>query len=99
MTQNPPHIPVRKLVSIRGIPGRAHDLRVALLALEQATREEPGCIRFAFYQALACEDDFILLEEFVDQAALATHLGLPHTQAFFDLRLTGSVRAVTLPAQ
>ena len=90
--------PVRKLVLISGRAGNAAELREALQALEQATRAEAGCVRFAFYQALGCADEFLLLEEFVDQAALATHLDLPHTQDFFARRLTGSVRAMDLPA-
>jgi quinol monooxygenase YgiN len=88
---------MRRIARIQGKPGHAAELRRALIALEAATRKETGCREFAFYQALSTEDSFLLVEEFVDAGALAKHMQLPHTQAFFQAGLTDSIRAEDLP--
>lgn len=91
------HRAVRKIARIQGKPGFSAELRRALIALEAATRKEPGCREFTFYQALSSEDAFLLLEEFADADALTIHMQLPHTQAFFRAELTDSIRADDLP--
>jgi len=65
-----------------------------LKELQKLTRKEPGCVSFTFYQQEQQLDTFILYEQFKDQASLDTHLGLPHTQAFFSHRLV-SVSQIT----
>lgn len=91
--------PVRKIARIAGKPGRAAELRAALLTLETATRAEAGCREFVFYQALSCDDSFVLVEHFDDDAAFRMHLQLPHTQAFFAAQLVDKVQAFDLPPQ
>jgi len=76
-------LPVRKIARITGKPGHSQQLRSALAELEEATRREPGCIEFSFFQAISDPDAFVLLEHFADQAALASHMGQAHTRAFF----------------
>lgn len=90
--------PVRKLAHITAKPGQSAALRAALQALETATRQEPGCVEFTFYQALTTDASFLLLEHFTDQQALQTHMQLPHTQAFFQMGLTENVSAVDVPS-
>lgn len=82
---------VRKFVRIEAKPGLAGALRAALLDLERATREEPGCREFRFFQALSDDNAFLLLEDFADADALNQHMALPHTRAFFGLNLTASI--------
>lgn len=88
---------VRKLAAIAAKPGAAAALRAALVRLEEATRAEPGCREFRFYQALGDLERFVLVEEFADEAALAVHMRLPHTRAFFELGLTAAIAAEDLP--
>jgi quinol monooxygenase YgiN len=82
---------IRKLAHIRARPGGAPALRAALARLEQATRQEPGCRGFTFYQAITTPEDFVLVEHFVDAAALQQHMVLPHTRAFFEAGLVEHV--------
>ena len=89
---------VQKIARISGKAGRAEELREALRQLEIATREEPGCIEFTFFQAISNENSFILVERFANQDALQTHMQLPHTQAFFKAQLVDAVHAVNVPS-
>lgn len=66
-------------------------MRVALMALETATRDEPGCQEFCFFQALSDDDSFVLLEEFESEAALQLHMQAAYTQHFFSLGLAEGV--------
>ncbi|BAU41813.1 putative quinol monooxygenase [Leptolyngbya sp. O-77] len=49
-------------------------LRSALLALVEQTRQEPGCIRYDLFQNPADSTEFVTMEEWQDEAAIATHL-------------------------
>lgn len=90
---------VRKIVRITAKPGLAPTLRAALLELEQATHTEPGCRAFQFFQALGDENAFVLFEDFADAQALARHMELPHTKAFFARELVASIKPVALDGQ
>lgn len=90
---------VRKLARIVAKPGHADQLRSALTQLQAATRKEPGCIEFTFFQAITDPDAFLLLEHFVDQAALDLHMSLDHARAFFSAsgqRVSG-IKAIDIP--
>lgn len=89
---------VRKIARIQGHPGRHLELHAALAQLERDTRGEPGCVEFGFFQSISDPDRFVLLEHFVDAAALQAHLQLPHTRAFFAAQLVRSVQAVDVPS-
>lgn len=89
---------VRKIARISGKPGQSELLRLALSQLESATRQEPGCVEFAFFQAISDHDSFVLLEHFSDQSAFDSHLKQEHTQAFFRAQLVSSVAAVDVPS-
>lgn len=84
----------RKIVHIEAKPGSAAELREALLELEAATRGEPGCIAFSFFQALSSAGHFLLIEEFASPAALEEHLSAPYTRAFFTRNLTAAIAPV-----
>ncbi|QLP99566.1 MAG: antibiotic biosynthesis monooxygenase [Burkholderiaceae bacterium] len=89
---------VRKIARITGKPGQSHQLRIALAKLESATRQEPGCVEFTFFQAISDNDSFVLLEHFADQSAFASHMKQEHTQAFFSAQLVDSVAAIDVPS-
>lgn len=89
---------IRKIARINGKPGLDRPLRAALAALQSATRQEPGCVEFTFFQAISEPDSFVLLEHFVDQAALDEHMTLEHTRAFFGAQLVDSVKALDVPS-
>jgi quinol monooxygenase YgiN len=85
---------IRKVARISSKPGQEGALKEALQILEAETRNEPGCIEFAFFQAISDPTSFVLLEQFADQIALDTHMQLPHTQTFFKAQVVAAVRAV-----
>lgn len=85
---------IRKVVRIEVKPGLASAARTALLDLQKATHAEPGCREFVFFQALDDEAAFLLIEDFADSDALAHHMSLPHTQAFFARELVASIRPI-----
>lgn len=89
---------VRKMARITGKPGQSQQLRMALSQLESATRKEPGCVEFAFFQAISDDDSFVLLEHFSDQSAFDLHMKQDHTQDFFSAQLVSSVTAVDVPS-
>lgn len=84
----------RKIVHITAKPGSADAVRAALLALEAPTRLEEGCNGFTFFQSLSAPEHFLLIEEFASAAALALHMQLPHTQAFFARDLVAGIAPV-----
>ncbi|MCB1778886.1 MAG: antibiotic biosynthesis monooxygenase [Candidatus Competibacteraceae bacterium] len=92
------HHPVQKVVRITAKAGQEQELRDALKILEADTREEPGCVEFAFFQAISDEASFVLLEHFANEEAFMIHIQLPHTQAFFKAQLVAVVHAVDVPS-
>ncbi|MFE7800702.1 putative quinol monooxygenase [Nocardia sp. NPDC057440] len=59
-------------------PGREADLRETLEALVAPTVAEPGCLRYELYLHPTDPSRMVLLEEWVDAAALAEHFATPH---------------------
>jgi len=90
--------PVRKIARIKAMAEQSDQLRAALAELELHTRQERGCVEFAFFQAISDQSKFVLLEQFASPAAFQAHMELPHTRAFFAAKLVESVSAVDVPA-
>jgi quinol monooxygenase YgiN len=82
---------IRKAVRIAAKPGHSIEARAALAELQQATRAEPGCREFVFFQALTEPERFLLLEDFADAGALDAHMSAPHTKAFFARALLAGI--------
>lgn len=59
-------------------PGREADLRDTLEALVAPTVAEAGCLRYELYLHPTDPSRMVLLEEWVDAAALAEHFETPH---------------------
>jgi quinol monooxygenase YgiN len=57
-------------------------LRPAAVAMISATREEDGCLEYAFAQDLADSNLFRIVERWRDEAALAAHFQTPHMASF-----------------
>lgn len=61
---------------------RREDLRVALRALEAASRGDPGCLEYRVFQDEDAPDRFVLIEHWTDAAALEEHNRRPHVTGF-----------------
>ncbi len=95
MTDLLPNRRVRRIVRLTMAEGRGGEARAALLELRKATLPEPGCAEFEFFQSLADERAFMLIEDFADEVALKLHMEKPHTRAFFGLGLLESAGPVS----
>ena len=85
---------IRKTVFLTAKPGLQEELRRALIELQNATRPEPGCRFFTFYQALDDSSSFVLVEDFANAEAMETHMGLPHTKSVFRGGAGGRIQGV-----
>ncbi|MEV4126488.1 putative quinol monooxygenase [Nocardia sp. NPDC049707] len=59
-------------------PGHETDLREALEDMVTPTLAEAGCVAYALYLHPSDPSRVVLLEEWVDEAALAAHFETPH---------------------
>lgn len=67
---------------VRLAPGEIDRLKPDVVAMARATREEEGCLDYAFAVDLAEPDLLRLTERWTDQTALDLHLASPHMGAF-----------------
>lgn len=84
----------RRVVRIEAKAGLAVEMRDALLDLQRVTVTEPGCAEFGFFQGLGDAHAFLLVEDFVDQAALDLHMAAAYTQAFFSKELVAGIAPI-----
>ena len=70
--------------------GHSHPdvIRESLAELASKTVKEPGCIRFEISHSTDQPEVFYLVESWVDQAALDTHLAADYTRAYLDTGMT-----------
>ena len=64
---------VRLVVTINAAPGKGTELAKAYKARCAEVMKEPGCEQFEAFQSVANPDTIVLLERWVDQAALDVH--------------------------
>ena len=81
---------LRRIVRLKSHDGAAQRMHAGLIALQRETSNEPGCVEFEFFQSLANQETFLLIEDFASPAALETHMHAPHTKAFFALDVMAS---------
>ncbi|MEZ5995343.1 MAG: putative quinol monooxygenase [Hyphomonadaceae bacterium] len=78
---------------LRTSPENAARLKEAAAALIAATRQEPGCIAYAFAEDIGEPGLVHIIERWADDAALSAHNKTPHLAAFMGalpgLGLTG----------
>jgi len=68
----------------------------AAVEVMQATRQEKGCISYAFSLDLSDPGCFHLFEEWESPEALATHFGTPHMARFQSVMPTLGVRGMAI---
>lgn len=54
----------------------------AMRKMGEATRQEPGCLHYRFYQDIEDENTFFVYERWIDGAALDAHMKTPHMEEF-----------------
>jgi quinol monooxygenase YgiN len=54
----------------------------ALTRMQDASREEEGCLRYGFFAAVEDPLSFVAVEEWRDRAALDVHFAQPHLREF-----------------
>jgi quinol monooxygenase YgiN len=67
-------------IFMEAVEGRGDELAASYASRNPAIREEPGCINFSFYRNVENPDQFILHEEWEDEAALDAHRRLVQQQ-------------------
>ena len=58
------------------------DAKGAAAQMAKATRDEPGCITYVFYQHIESPGHFRVYEEWEDENALRAHFEAPHMTEF-----------------
>lgn len=61
---------------------KVEELKAALSALVEPTRQEPGNLEYSLFQLRQTPHVFYVRETWRDQAALEHHVSLPHFQTF-----------------
>ncbi len=67
---------------LKTTPENVAKLKAAAALLIAATRQEPGCIAYAFAEDIAEPCLLHIAERWADEAALAAHNTTPHLAAF-----------------
>ncbi len=57
-------------------------VRQAILAVQQPTRAEPGCLAYHAFHSVRDENEFYIHSRWRDRAAFENHVTLPHTVRF-----------------
>ncbi len=69
----------------RARTGKGDVIASQLRAMAEAVNEdEPGCVDYRVGRSVENPDEFLLYEEYVDQAALEAHRETPHFQAIVE---------------
>jgi quinol monooxygenase YgiN len=71
---------IRLVVTISAALGKGAELAQAYKARCAEAAKEPGCEQFEIFQSVADPDRLVLLERWVDQAALDVHAKLNSTR-------------------
>jgi quinol monooxygenase YgiN len=89
---------VLAITRIHGLAGRRDDLRALMRDTEERVASEPGCRQYVFSATLADPDEYLNLQEWVDEAAFAAHQSSEafrdYQRALFDLLARPSDMAV-----
>ena len=82
---------VRLVITIRAEPGKGAELARAQAARCAEVQAEPGCEQYEIFRSELEPDKLVLLERWVDQAALDAHAALNRTRPPLnpDLRAEG----------
>lgn len=85
---------IRLVVTINAAPGKGAALAQAYKTRCAEAAKEPGCEQFEVFQGVSNPDTIVLLERWVDQAALDVHARLNSTRPALapELRAGGGER-------
>jgi len=71
---------IRLVVTVNAAPGKGAELAKAYKTRCAEAMKEPGCEQFEAFQSVANPDTIVLLERWVDQAALDVHARVNSTR-------------------
>lgn len=71
---------VRLIVTMTTAPGKGAELLQGYQARCAAVMKEPGCEQFEAFRSVIDPDKVVVLERWVDEAALKVHAALSRTQ-------------------
>jgi quinol monooxygenase YgiN len=74
-------MPIRLVVTFTAVAGKGSELAQEYKARAANARKEPGCEQFDVFQGVDNPDTVVLLERWIDQAALDTHAQQASTRA------------------
>src|SRR5690348_7926064 len=74
--------PVVVLATLRSRPGRAAELKQALVFVQASSRQEPGCEIYDLFESVDAEDTYCLFERYRNRAALEAHRNTDHYRAY-----------------
>ena len=66
-------MPVRLVITTYAKPGKGAELAQAMADRCRAVQQEPGCQQFEVFQSVVNPDKLVLLERWIDKAALDVH--------------------------
>jgi len=69
---------------IEGKPGSAEAIKAVVKPCVEATRQEPGCLKYNLHQDQARPDHFIFVEHWASKEILEKHSKTPHLKALVD---------------
>jgi quinol monooxygenase YgiN len=72
---------VRLVVTLKAVPGKGAELAKVYQGRAATARKESGCEQFDVFRGVDDTDTVILLERWVDQAALDVHAAQPSTKS------------------
>lgn len=67
---------------LRAMNGASEDLGRRLLELVEPTRAESGCLRYDIYRSVADSNGWMVVEDWMNQAAFDFHMQTPYVQSF-----------------
>jgi quinol monooxygenase YgiN len=88
---------VHVFVRFDGKPGRLDELRSEVRGIIEPTRAEPGCLEIHLYEEKKASGTFFIHSKWKDDAAIDTHLQLPHMKRFrglLDALTSNTVKAI-----
>ncbi len=76
-------------------PEHREEMIQATIAVQNATRQEPGCINYTFYTETADPNVFFVFEVWESAEALDAHMKEAHTQTFLAQAKVAAAGAMT----
>jgi quinol monooxygenase YgiN len=72
--------PLTIIATLHALPGKEADLERRMLEMVEDTRKEEGCIDYDLHRSHEDPAVYVMIENWVDAAALDRHFATPHMQ-------------------